>query len=205
MRCKSLDIAVRAELRSLNAGLLRLLTWPGYADGAQVLGLAPEITAQLRALAAEDLEFIAGTPALLAGFEMSATTVGTGHVADAALGLNLRTPAATPCDNPDPLEPWSQATHLFTATLLTWLWKTDHRDQLVVALCMGPDHPLPQLGVSQIEALAGSARQRLRVRFGDKPRFWPDLVRAARSRDMDLRELSRLAVLPLMLAEKRPD
>ena len=50
-----------------------------------------------------------------------------------------------------------------------------------------------------------SARARLRVRFGGNPRFWPDMIRAARSRDEALRELSRLAVLPLMLAEGRPD
>jgi hypothetical protein len=205
MRCKSLDTVVRSELRSLNSGLLRLLIWPGYAEGARSLGLAPEIIAQLRALTADDLEFIAGTPALLAGFEMSATVNAAGQVAEPGSRRHLRSLDAMSCDTFEPIDPWSQAAHLFTATLLTWLWKTDSRDQLVMALCMGPDHPLPRLGVSRIEALAAHARQRLRVRFGNKPRFWPDLIRAARSRDTDLRELSRLAVLPLMLAEEHPD
>jgi hypothetical protein len=205
MRCKSLDTAVRSELRSLNSGLLRLLTRPGYAEGVRSLGLAPEITARLRALSADDLDFIAGTPALLAGFELPPTADVADHVADPGPHQRFRMPDPMPCDTLAVIDPWSQAAHLFTATLLTWLWKTDCRDQLVMALCLGPDHALPRLGVAQIETLAAHARQRLRVRFGDKPRFWPDLIRAARSRDTDLREFSRLAVLPLMLTEERPD
>jgi len=217
MRCKSLDTEVRAELRSLNRAFLRLLIWPSYSRGSQALGLAPELRGSLSSLAADELEFVAGTPALLAGFELSAGDAEGSRVAEFGVRPRGVRPATTEmdsssdrvataaCDALRSVDPWSQAAHLFTATLLTWLWKTDRRDQLVLALCIGPEQSLPRLGVFEIETLAPHARQRLRIRFADSPRFWPDLIRAARSQDESLRELSRLSVLPLMLTEARTD
>lgn len=195
MWCKSLDSRIRGELKSLNAGLLRLLVWNDPVREQPSLGLNPAIAAQLRGLRPDELEFIAGTPALLVSFEAPSGTHAVAGIADAEFPQELYVSAFG--------DPLSRLTGLFTAALLTWLWKLDCHDQLVMALCIGPERRLPQLGVSEIEAMAGRASQRLRVRFGDHPRFWPDLIRAAQSRDADLRALSRLAVLPLLLAEPR--
>lgn len=211
MQCKSLDSRIYAELTSLNAGLLRILVSREAADRTAPLGLAPAILGQLRELLPAELDFIAGTPVLLAGFEAPEPAGRVDRIADverplesygiAAVGL---TPGG-PCDGPlenQRSDPWSRMTRLFAAALLTWLWQVDRRDQLITALCIGPGDRLPPLSVPLIESLAGLATQRLRVRFGAHPRFWPDMVRAARSRDAELRALSRLAVLPLVLAEE---
>jgi len=214
MRCKSLDSRICGELKSLNAGLLRVLAWSDPADGQPRLGLEPAVRVQLRDLRSDELDFIAGTPALLAGFEAPPAGDCIGRIADAEVAGDPYGPGIAGLLSADPGDPagdggstdqWSRMTRLFTAALLTWLWKMDRTDRLVMALCVGPCPQLPPLSVPVIEALAGNATQRLRVRFGDHPRFWPDLIRAARSQDPDLRELSRLAVLPLVLAEEQSD
>jgi len=207
MRGKSLDSRNCAELKSLNAGLLRVLAWDDATDGPPRLGLGQAVAAQLRELRADELDFIAGTPALLAGFEAPPVGEHSGRIADADVSGTPYGPGFDGRLSPEPWEggytdQWSRATRLFTAALLTWLWQMDRGDQLMMALCIGPRRQLPPLSVPMIEVLAGHATQRLRVRFGDHPRFWPDLIRAARSRNPELRDLSRLAVLPLVLAEE---
>ena len=69
MRCKPPDSRTYEALRSLNAGFLALVTGPDAPGVAPRLGLDPPICAQLSRLAPEELEFIAGTPSLLAGFD----------------------------------------------------------------------------------------------------------------------------------------
>ena len=66
MQCKSPDTRIYEELTSLNAGLLRLLVWRERPDAPGLPRLAPAISSQLRELTREELDFIAGTPALLA-------------------------------------------------------------------------------------------------------------------------------------------
>lgn len=192
MRCKSLDNRLRAELKSLNTGLLRLLVH--HWEAPEHLGLGHPIAAQLRALPPAELDYIAGTPVLLAGFEVPPTGEA-GVAADAETAAQVYAVRAE--------EPLARATSLFAAALLTWLWKMEHTDRLVTALCIGTQYPLPRLGVPEIEQLAAEASARLRVRFRDHPRFWPDLLRAARSNNREWRELSRLTVLPLLLAERQ--
>lgn len=209
MLCKSPDSRTYAELRALNAGLLRILV--GRRDGATRLGMSAPVAGQLARLAPDELDFIAGTPVLLAGFEAARSAGGMDRIAEAASSADPYRIGAEPnemlsCDRagePRLTDAWSRAARLFAASLLTWLWKMDERDHLVTALCIGPGERLPALSVPVIESLAGRATERLRVRFGDHPRFWPDLIRAARSRDEELRDLSRLAAVPLVLAEER--
>ncbi|MFQ5633866.1 MAG: hypothetical protein ACE5G3_00855 [Gammaproteobacteria bacterium] len=211
MRCKSPDNRIYAELRSLNAGLLRLLVNRESAADSSTLGMAPAVTSGLRGLEPSELEFVAGTPLLLAGFAAPRAAHHAAGIAEAALplgryGPEVGDPTRIPCDRP-PHEvgddAWSRMVRLFTAALLTWLWKMDRRDPLVTALCIGSADSLPALSVAVIEEFAADATARLRVRFADHSRFWPDLICAARSRDPDLRALSRLAALPLILAEER--
>ena len=204
MQCKSPDTRIYAELTSLNAGLLRILVWQDRPDAPGQPRLAPTIAMQLRELSRDELAFIAGTPALLAGF-VAAEGNRPDRVADSSILANRYAPAVTSTTAAGaprlPGDEWLRLTRVFTATLLTWLWKSDQHDELVRALCIGYGEKLPQLGVRLIESLATDAAPRLCVRFADHPRFWPDLIAAARSGDPQLRALSRLAVIPLALAE----
>jgi hypothetical protein len=177
----------------LNAGLLRVLVATDSAGEAPAFGLPPTIVTQLRRLAPRELEFIAGTPVLLAVFEPPPFAVG--QIADAESGCGRY---AAPVAGPQPRQ-----AELFAAALVTWLWQMDRHDELVRALCVEAGQPLPAAGFPTIDALAGHAARNLRARFCDHPRFWPDLLRAARSRDADLRELVRLSALPLLVAEAR--
>jgi len=204
MQCKSPDKRIYAELTSLNAGLLRILVWQDPRGTRGQPRLAPGIALQLRGLTREQLAFIAGTPALLAGFMPLAEV---DRVADSGAFAHPYAPAdpvAITAGAPRlPVDEWSRLTRVFTATLLTWLWKSDQHDELVRALCVGCGEKLPKLSVRRIESVATDAAPRLRVRFAAHPRFWPDLIAAARSADPQLRALSRLAVIPLVLAEER--
>jgi len=195
MLCKSPDNRIYAELESLNAGLLRIVA--SGRDAGRNLGLPSAIATQLSRLRQDELAFIAGTPVLLAAFVPPERSGSPDQIADAGLCVD---PYRAGCDTRT--DPWSRTARLFAASLLTWLWKTDQSDHLMTALCLGPGEQLPVLSVTIIEQLAGRATERLRVRFAEHPRFWPDLLRAARSRDVELRTLSRLAVLPLVLAEE---
>lgn len=208
MQCKSPDTRIYDDLTSLNAGLLRILVWQDRPDAPGQPALAPTIATQLRELSLEELEFIAGTPALLAGFVASVDGNRVDRVADSAVFAGHYVPAdpqSSGAGAPQlPGDDLLRVTRVFTATLLTWLWKSDQHDELVRALCIGYREKLPRLSVPLIESLATDAAPRLRVRFADHPRFWPDLVSAARSGDPQLRALSRLAVIPLVLAEDQP-
>lgn len=193
MRCKPPDSRTYEALRSLNAGFLALVTDPDGLGVAPRLGLDPPICAQLSRLAPEELEFIAGTPSLLAGFD-------TPDRAHAVLSGRVAEPRS---DSVAWSDARSAAARVFAAALLTYLWQMDRRDRLMTALCVGSAEPLPDLTIARIQAYAAEATHRLRARFADHPCFWPDLIRAARSHDPDLRYLSRLTVIPLSLAEGR--
>ena len=200
---KSPDTEIYAELRSLNAALLRILVWGGRPDAPERLRLDPGVAAALRRLTPDQLDYVAGTPALLAEFSAVEPVSVTGLVADSGPVPDFY--ASGGGREIDAADGWVRVTRLFTATLLTWLWKTDRRDPLVRALCVGCASELPSLSVSMIEALAVEAAPRLRVRFADHPRFWADLVFAARSSDSHLRSLARLAVIPLVVGGKAAD
>ncbi len=169
------------------------------------------VAEQLERLKPEELDFIAATPVLLAGFEAADRPGEADRIGEAPPSSNpyrivggpIELSSGGPDGEPRLNDAWSRAARLFTASLLTWLWKMDSRDHLHIALCVGPGGRPPALSVPVIENLAVAATEHLRVRFGDHPRFWPDLIRAARSRDDKLRDLSRLAALPLVLAEER--
>ena len=85
MQCKSPDSRIYAELASLNAGLLRVLVWHDSAQRVARLGLEPSVSAQLRDLTPDELDFIASTPVLLAGFVVPRSRGSALGIADAAL------------------------------------------------------------------------------------------------------------------------
>lgn len=190
MRCKPPDKRFYAELKDLNMAFLTLITDQTLFWQGSLFGLDPGVTAGLRALSEAELEFIAATPCPLAGF------------------ANLPSPNIV-ADSPAELRPdqdrWRESANLFATELLMYLWHTAKHDRLAATLCLGPATgrvgQLAGMGFREICDYAAVAAHALQASLGRHPRFWPDLIRAARSGDPDFRLLSRLAVIPLLLAE----
>lgn len=183
------DMPLTAELISMNLGFLELVT----AADAPCLGLEPAIVEQLQALAPPERVFIAGTPGLLPCFARLPSPA-LQCVAEAQ-------PALAPI-----AAAWREAARLYVTGLLTWLRQVEQQDLPCCALCAPSRNPaqnhLAHLDFAQIRASADAAVDQLRARFGDHPTFWADLIRSARSEDEDFRALSRLRIIPLVLAEQ---
>ncbi len=187
---KRLDSQVRRELQEFNREFLALLcvaSSPGLA-----FGLDLPVRQRLRLLEPGQLEALAATPCLLAGFaELLPRQVPRG-VADA---------------------PWSgsraaeaEAARLFAASLLAWLWHAARRDPLLAALCIGPgslgvEH-LSTAGFRDLQRVAANAMDCLEARFCRHPRVWPDLVRAASGADPDMLATTRLSIIQLTLISR---
>jgi hypothetical protein len=192
MRCKPPDKRFYEELRELNAAFLSLFTDQRLLWHGPLLGLNPQITNGLRCLSAVELEFVAATPCLLAGFPLRPLSQS---VSESQMQIR-------PSD-----EQWLDSARLYSAELVMYLWQMTRQDRLVNRLCVGPEpervKPLTDMGFREIQAYARIAIEHLRARFARHPRFWPDLIRAARSGNRDFRSLSRLTIIPLTLAERR--
>lgn len=183
------DTALTAELVDLNLGFLTLITAPD----APGLGLEAAIVEQLRTLRAQERAFIAGTPGLLACFRRLPPSA-LQRVAEAQ-------PALAPVESA-----WRESARLYVTGLLTWLRQLEQHEPPCCALCAVSRDPaadrLAHLDFSRIRASADLAVDELRARFGDHPTFWADLIRSARSGDEDYQALSRLRIIPLVLAEQ---
>lgn len=192
MQCKAPDMRVYGELRDLNAGFLKLVIKHGHAWQAPVLGLDAGATAALRRLSDSELDFIATTPGLLAGFTVLPPPQSVSELQSWLHGADGH---------------WLESARLFCTALMMYLWQIARRDRLVTALCVGPGtgrvSRLAALSFREIEGSADRAMCQLNARFGSHPTFWPDLIRAARSEDEEFRLMSRLAIIPLTLAEQR--
>jgi hypothetical protein len=192
MRCKPPDKRFYQELTELNAGFLSLFTDQRLLWHGPLLGLDPPITHGLRALAAAELDFVAATPCLLAGFPVLPFPDA---VSESQTG-------ARPAD-----DRWLESARLYSAELTMYLWQLARQDHFATTLCVGRAtdgmKQLTNMGFREMQASARIAMYHLRARFGRHPRFWPDLIRAARSGNQDLRSLSRLTIIPLTLAERR--
>ena len=192
MQCKPPDMRFYGELKELNIQFLSLIVDYGKHWQEPVLGLDAGSAAALCRLSASELDFIATAPGLLAGFTQLPLQPS---VCEARVDL----------DQPD--EDWLSSARHYCIGMMTYLWQLARRDQLVAALCVGPvskriSH-FAELSFGDIQGCADRAIAQLSARFGDHPTFWPDLIRAARSQDAELRDLSRLAIIPLTLAEHR--
>jgi len=193
MRPDYSDMRLYDDLTGLNRGFLGLLTESEPASEAPVLGLDAAIVAQLRRLSPAELEFIAGTPGLLACFSRlpSATLLRVAEV---------------PFARHKAQSGWRESARLYATGLLTYLWQVEHQDWPCCALCAGAvgqaPEPLAEIDFARIRSSADQAVDRLCVRFAAHPSFWTDLIRSARSGDAEFRVLSRLTVIPLVLAEE---
>ena len=173
-----------ADLQDLNAAFLALIRHPeATAAGWRLLELDPGVAEGIRVLEPDAVAFLAGMPGLLAGFAPPCR--GVADTADSCL----------PAD-------WRRAIAVFAATLQTYLWQAGRRDRLAARLCLGvaaaaradpADVGLPD----PVELAGGGPASRLRARYGQHPRLWPQLLRAARQRDAALRELCRLDLIAL--------
>ena len=187
------DMRMYADLTDLNLGFLTLMTDPSACQVVSNLGLDVVIVEQLSRLSIEELEFIAGTPGLLACFS-SVPERARHHVAEM--------PAAQLSTQSD----WWESVRLYVTGLLTWLWQLEQRSVPGCTLC--PDSsksglaPLAEFDFVRIRSTADHAAVQLRARFANHPSFWVDLIRSARSGDEDFQALSRLTVIPLLLAEE---
>lgn len=187
------DMRLYADLTELNLGFLTLITDPGACQAVSSLGLDVAIVDQLRRLSSTELEFIAGTPGLLACFA-SFPVRARHHVAE------------PPADRQSAHSSWRESARLYVTGLLTYVWQLEHGSVPSCALCAGFTAsgfaPLAEFDFVRIRSSAELAVDQLRVRFARHPSFWIDLIRSARSGDEDFQALSRLTVIPLLLAEE---
>ncbi len=186
------DMRLFDDLIDLNRGFLSLITAPGARRAAQAHGLDSAIIDQLRSLSAQDLEFIARTPGLLAGFA-KVSAVSLHRVAEMpAVGLVVNST-------------WRESARLYVTGLLTYLWQMEQHEQSYSALRAGVSASGSELLVgidfARIHASADYAVDHLRARFADHPSFWPDLIRSACSGNEEFQLLSQLTIIPLVLAE----
>lgn len=190
MRCKPPDTRFYAELRDLNAGFLALIADPALTWQGPMFGLGAGIVAAIRGLSNSQQEFIASTPCPLVGFEILPPP---NRVADARPGPRRDDGR------------WLESARLFSTELIMYLWQMARQDRLTAALCFGPESGrvsrMAEMSFREIQDCAGLAVYQLQARFAHHARFWPDLIRAARSADPDFQYLSRLTIIPLALAE----
>jgi len=185
------DMRMYADLADLNLGFLILMTDPGACREVFSLGLDTAIIEQLRSLAPAELEFIASTPGLLACFSGFAPRA-LHHVADR--------PVARQSAQSD----WRESARLYVTGLLTYLWQ-QHRVPSCTLCAQSAESgfaPVADFDFARMRSSADLAVENLRARFVGHPSFWMDLIRSARSGDEDFRALSRLTVIPLLLAEE---
>jgi hypothetical protein len=191
MKCKVPDKAFFADLKDLNAEFVGLLQrYPG-AQISGVMGLDCALWARVRALNRAEVEFIAATPYLLAGFSDLPSVSSVGDHGERPLPGEGR---------------WFEAARVFAASLMTCIRDSARHDRLRAALCLGPTVPLADklaaLSLRDIQSVAGLAAMRLRAQFAANPRFWPDLLRASGSGDRELRSLACLAGIRLSLTRR---
>lgn len=190
MRSKWADSQVRREIRDFNRGFLELVCADSGSGMAYGLGLP--VRQRLRLLSPGQLEAVAETPCLLAGFaELPPRHLPRG-VADAPV-TGIRAAEG-------------EAVRLFAASLLVWLWHTARQDRLLAALCTGPGslavEQLRNAGFRDLQRTAAGATECLEARFCRHPRVWPDLVRAASGADPEVMAVTRLSIVQLTLISR---
>ena len=190
MQRKWPDMQLRREIHEFNREFLELVCEdcsPGDA-----YGLASPVRQRLRLLAPAQLQAIAETPCLLAGFSLLPPRLVSRGVADAPL-VGARAAQA-------------DAARLFAASLLVWLWHTARQDRLLAALCVGPGRlgveNLSSAGFRDLQRTASGAADCLEARFCRHPRLWPDLVRAACTSDAQVLIATRLSIVQLTLISR---
>jgi hypothetical protein len=177
------------EINDFNAEFLALLAAAATRYSGPMLGLDSAILEPIAKLSGAQLEAIAGTPCLLAGFAV------------ARRQRALRVAESQPSTD----AAWTEQARLFAAGLLTYAWQMARRDPLRAALCLGPQAQALVAGTTLRDIRSSAERnlQHLEARFASHSRFWPDLVRAARDGRPERIQLARLTAIQLATLEAR--
>lgn len=187
MRREAPDTRFYNEIKDLNIEFLGLIAAARDACHGAAFGLDSAVVGHIARLGPLQLEAIAETPCILAGF------------AEAAARPVSRVAEPAPSSDPE----WTARARLFTAGLLTYAWQVSRSDALRAALCVGPAAATlaGDTRFRDIRGYADRALVHLQARFRRSGRFWPDLVRAARDGDPDRLHLARLTAIQLATAE----
>lgn len=191
MRREPPDSQFYAEVHDLNLEFLGLLAEARERLHGPVFGLEVAVVEQVSRLLPAQLDAMAATPCLLAGFRAGCATRTLPHIAEPA---------------PAPDAAWLDRARLFAAGLLTYTWQMSRRDPLRAALCAGPaGGPIAaRMSFRELRNRVEQAVEHIEARFGRGMRFWPDLVRAARDGHTERIELARLTAIQLVTRETVP-
>ena len=171
-----------------NVEFLGLVAAARHACHGAAFGLERPIIERIGQLTPAQLEAMAATPCVLASLAGERLSARHSFLAE-------------PPPAPDPV--WAEEARVFAARFLTYAWQMVRRDSLHAVLCFGPavDTLSVQMSYGELRLVARRELRQLEARFRDHPRFWIDLVRAAREgRSAELR-MAQLAAIPLATAE----
>ncbi len=191
MRREAPDTHFYAEIRDLNLEFLGLVAAGRRHCHGSIFGLDAGVVDPISRFSRAQLEAMAATPCLLAGF---ATSRG-------ARAIRIAEPP--PAADPD----WSAHARLFAAELLTYVLQMRRRDPLRAALCASiaagslAGTLAGDSAYRDIRGYADRALQHLEARFRRQTRFWPDLVRATREGHPERLQLARLSAIQLATSE----
>ena len=188
------DFEISREIVDINREFLRLLVDDLTCGASGVLGLDGGIVSALRRLESSQLEKISRTPVLLVEFS---PFPGLCEIRD--IPAKAKTFA-------DPV--WQQELKSFADRLLTCIWQTARRDQLMTSLFIGINRDrcrvLADMSFSHLSQYSGQSLGSLQVRLADHPGFWPDLIRFVQNGNREQRVVSRLAAIQLSVARDWP-
>jgi len=186
MQREAPDTHFYAEIRDLNLEFLGLIAAGRQRHQGPIFGLDAAIVDQISRLTRPQLEAMAATPCLLAGF---------------AGGRTRPTRVAEPSPSSD--VGWAGHARLFAAGLRTYVVQMARRDPLRAALCAGDTAGAlaDNTAYRDICGCADRALEQLEARFRRQTRFWPDLVRASRDGHPERLQLARLSAIQLATFE----
>lgn len=190
MRREAPDTRFFSEIKDLNMEFLSLVAAARDRCHGPVFGLDGAVVEHIGRLAPAQLEAMAETPCLLAGFAAARAPRVDSRVAEPAPVSDAQ---------------WTGRARLFAAGLLTYAWQVARRDSLRAALCVGPAAAALAGDTSfrEIRGYADRALLHLEARFRGSHRFWPDLVRAGRDGHPERLQLARLTAIQLATSEVR--
>ena len=186
------EMGFRSQLTDINREFLMLLTADAVAALPEVFGFGKGALDQLRHLSGAQIDRIAEAPILLAEFEPLPGLCGPAAVADAP-----PLPGGLPAI-------WQREAEAFANRLLACIWQAARQDQLMTAFCIGVDpdrhRRIAALSFRAISQSSEGTLRCLRVRLGRHPTFWADLLRSVRQGSDHQQLVSRLAMIPLSVA-----
>jgi hypothetical protein len=181
-----------SEIADINREFMRLLIHPAIREAPQALGLNAGLLAALWQLTPAELDEIGSLPLLLPEFHPFPVFAGVRDVerphADSVLSKS-----------------WQDEKRDFVNRLLTCIWQNARRDRWRTSLYVGisPEHchALAEMNFCSLGRCTHQATELLRVRLCEHENYWPDLISSIRKGDSSKQAASRLALIPLSIAQ----